>query len=807
MYHVIGTGVTAILLYIISYIFYRIGYFSCNFHKKFWNILLTAAFALTAAAGIFMALQVTYKWDVPFVKTILKWHVEFGIAMVFTGLFHIIWHLSYYLAIFSKQAVSDGYGEFQVIKASRMRLNLFVTGLVSSSVQLLLLREMLNIAGGYELITGIFLGSWLIGSSAGAVLAGSSKLTNLRKINLIFSLGPLMPLSMMLFLSRMFLSTGESPSFLVSLIYTLLVLFPYCLISGFTFVRLLLAARSGNNFPPGKSFSAETLGGVAAGLLISFLTAGILDTYQLLLLTILFSLSYVLVSFYLVSRGYILSVKILTAILAAVLILSSPDVLFRQILLPGLDVKDSEDTPYGNITHGEYNGEQNTYYNQRLLAYNYDVIEREENIHYAMLQRNNLRRVILISGPLGGQLREIAKYDAGEVVYIERDPALTRAFTASPDTFNFRLSVINSDAFRYMRHSPGKAEVIILSVPPPSTLQLNRYYTTEFFSSVKNKLTDGGVFMCSPGPANDYFNKESVRLYSSVYNSLSSVFSFVKPVVGNKLYFLASGKELSVDFCRLDSLKKINNLYVSSDFLSDDLTEKKSDDFSALMDRRIGQNRLSHPVASYHFQLYNFSRDKGEKTPAVLSLILIFAAPLLLTGRRNMLMYFSASALAGFEIVMLLSLQIMIGNMYQLAGLVIAALMAGLAFGSGSSFRLADRLSPIATGILLAILYAAAGSLYNMFTGLNHEIPALAFILLSAFLPAFFTGRLFSGLTSGAQLSSPSSVYSADLAGSALGFILITGVSIPVFGIRSSVYILSGLIFTGLLFGSVKNKL
>ena len=54
-------------------------------------------------------------------------------------------------------------------------------------------------------------------------------------------------------------------------------------------------------------------------------------------------------------------------ILAALIILTSPDLLFRQILLPGITVTGSEDTPYGNITYGEYHGEKSTYYNQRLL--------------------------------------------------------------------------------------------------------------------------------------------------------------------------------------------------------------------------------------------------------------------------------------------------------------------------------------------------------------------------------------------------------------------------------------------------------
>src|SRR5450759_3085672 len=100
-------------------------------------------------------------------------------------------------------------------------------------------------------------------------------------------------------------------------------------------------------------------------------------------------------------------------------------------------------------------------------------------------------------------------------------------------------------------------DVIILLVPPPSTLLLNRYYTTEFFNAVKKRLIPGGIFMCSPGPGENYMNQESLNLYSSIYNSLGSVFKNVKPVVGNKLYFIASDAELSASFCKLAEIKNI----------------------------------------------------------------------------------------------------------------------------------------------------------------------------------------------------------------------------------------------------------
>jgi spermidine synthase len=807
MYHVIGTGLTSILLYLLSYLFFRTGYYSLQFHRKLWNSVLAAVFIITALSGLFMALQTTYKWNIQFIKPLLKWHVETGIGMAFTGIFHLFWHLSYFGKIFKKQESHIENRGFMKQTDKEISVNLFMIGFISTSVQLLLLREMMNISGGYELISGIFLGSWLIASAIGATMAGKSQLSDIRKINLIFSLSPVLSLTLLLLLSRLFLSAGESPGFLVSLIYTFLVLIPFCIVSGFTFIKLISIARAGNDFIPGKSFSIETSGGVAAGILVPLMTTGLLNTYQLLLLLILLSFTYVLITIFIKKDYSKLFIKILITALASCIIIFRPDTFFRQLLLPGIKVTATTDTPYGNITLGKYNDEQSIYYNHRLLAYNNDVIEREENIHYGMLQSESPEKVILISGSLNSHLPELLKYPVRTITYIERDPALARSFIPLKDTSSCKLIIANKDAFRYIRNSEGLVDVIILLIPPPSTLQLNRYYTTEFFKEVKNKLDNDGIFICSPGPGDNYFNKESLKLYSSVYNSLSVVFKNVKPVAGNKLYFIASDKELSLSFCKLAEKRKIKNIYVSSDYLSDDLVIKKSDEVVSLIDRDVRQNSSGFPVGYFHFQSYSFSRNSGEKVPSIILMIMIFAVPALKIKKKNMLMYFSASALAGFEIIILLTLQLIVGNMYQLTGLIIAGLMTGLAIGAGAHIVILNLCSFRIKGILLIVFYTCTGLVYNYILTFNSGLLTITFITLSAFLPALLTGHLFRELTikqEGPSISS--SVYSADLAGSAFGFILISGVAIPVLGIKSSIFLLSLLIFTGLLFGTIRNK-
>lgn len=803
MYHVFSTIFIAILLYLIGCFFYRIGYFTLQQHNKIWNTLLAAAFFATALAGVFLALQINYKWNIPSIKSILKWHVEFGIGMTIAGLIHFLWHLKYYGKLFAKSIPINDKQPFGILSSKKIKTNLFITGLVSSSIQFLMLREMMNITGGYELISGSFLGSWLISSAIGSYLAGKSNLTDIKKINLIFALSPLISLLLMLFLSRVYLNPGETPSLLAALIYTFIVLLPFCMVSGFTFIKLIDTGRE-NGILPGNSFSAETMGGIAAGLLISFLTAGLLNTYKLILLIILLSIGYVLLSFHLTNRKNKIAGILFLSLAALAVLISNPDLYFRQLLQPSISVISTQDTPYGNITRGRYKGEESLYYNQRLLSYRDDATEREEDIHYAMLQRESPQSIIMISGSLNSRLPEILKYPVKSIIYIERDPFLSKyELTAGiPDV----VHVINTDAFNYIRKSKDSADVIILLTPPPSTLLLNRFYTFEFFFTVKKCLARDGVFVCSPGPGDNYYNKESMDLYSSIYNSLAANFRNVKPVVGNKLYFLASDDPLKLSFCEMVEKRHIKNIYVSLDYLEDTLIIKKSQEVSALINHDMKLNRASLPIATLHSQSYHLSKNLDEKIPAMLLMFLVFVVPVFTIRKRDMIMYFSASALAGFELIILLTLQLTVGNMYQLTGLIIAGLMTGLAAGSGIKINLFDTILLRNKVIFLILFYLIFGMIYNYIIVPKNAIISVMEIMLAGFLPAFFTGHVFRQLTVRPEgLTASSQIYSADLAGSAFGFVFVSVIAVPLFGIKASMLLLAALIFAGILLGSVRN--
>jgi hypothetical protein len=172
-----------------------------------------------------------------------------------------------------------------------------------------------------------------------------------------------------------------------------------------------------------------------------------------------------------------------------------------------------------------------------------------------------------------------------------------------------------------------------------------------------------------------------------------------------------------------------------------------------------------------------------------------------------MIMYFSASALAGFEIIILLILQLIIGNMYQLTSLIIAGLMAGLAIGAGVNFNFLSSVSFRFKSAVLFCFYICFGLIFSYILELRGGLLPVIILVLSGLLPALLTGHIFRELTINADIKSDSSsTYSADLAGSAFGFIFLAGFAVPAFGIKVSIFLLSLLIFAGFLLGSIKNK-
>lgn len=100
VYDLLSVGGTSLLLYLLTFFLSRKEKISRSTHRKIWNVLLLITFLVTGLLGLFLVVQFNYEMRLDWFSSLLYWHVEFGIGMAFISIFHVLWHLKYFTALF-----------------------------------------------------------------------------------------------------------------------------------------------------------------------------------------------------------------------------------------------------------------------------------------------------------------------------------------------------------------------------------------------------------------------------------------------------------------------------------------------------------------------------------------------------------------------------------------------------------------------------------------------------------------------------------------------------------------------------------
>ncbi|HPT11757.1 MAG TPA: hypothetical protein PLP69_03970 [Bacteroidales bacterium] len=686
-----------------------------------------------------------------------------------------------------------------------IRSLLFITGFVSSSLQFIMLREVVCLCGGNEFITGLFLAIWLIFSSLGATLPGGRKIINEKHLFLFFAATPIISLALFIFFTRIMIHPGETPSLVKTIALIMISLAPTAVMSSRAFIFLSSAGKKLRQSEPGNSFGLETAGSVIAGILSTTIVILFIRTFLYFIIIEIASF----LAFYLIlyKPGNIVRI-ILTVVSIAALMLTikwAPDFRIRELQLGNINISETFDTPYGNITTGTYYGEEVTFYDFRPLYYNNDNIRCEEDIHFGLLQTEKTDSVLLISGGLFNHLPEIMKYKPEQLVYIEHDPGLLKTediYGRLSDSVN--VTLLSKDAYSYLKKGGKKFNAITELVPQPYTLSLNRYYSREYFGIIKSNLAEGGVFVCNPLPSFNYVSGYYKKALSSVVYALKSSFRNVKVIPGNSLYVIASDDSIRTDFCRLSEEKGISNLYVNCNYFNDNEISRRSNLLMSELDSSLSPNTLLKPVASW-YENSLFIEKQGNKNLALALLILFIAFSLLKIKRGTLLMYSSSCALSGLAVTVIFIFQAIFGNAHLLSALILSLLFSGLATGAAMNrnrlrsfifYPLALAVTILSTGILAnTMMLQAAGSVIA------------GSLMLLTFAAGFFAGSLYRIMTSDRSALSTEKVYGADLSGSASGYLLTGTILIPLMGLTISTFILSGIILVSVFIVSVSSKL
>ena len=105
-YHFFTVLIITVAAYLLTYFLVLLNRVPLNIHRMTWNFALLTSFLITGIIGLVLAFSIDQKLDISWYRNYLWIHVEFGIVMAIISIFHMLWHLKYYLTLFKKQSAT-----------------------------------------------------------------------------------------------------------------------------------------------------------------------------------------------------------------------------------------------------------------------------------------------------------------------------------------------------------------------------------------------------------------------------------------------------------------------------------------------------------------------------------------------------------------------------------------------------------------------------------------------------------------------------------------------------------------------------
>ncbi len=724
--------------------------------------------------------------------------------------------------------------------------------------QSLLIREFLVAFYGNELSIGLILGNWLLLEALGSGWLGrladrwGAKPSSFAALQVLFALFlPLCLLAITMIRRLVGAVPGEGVGLIPIFWSSFLLLAPLGLIDGAMFAfgcRSYIHLVGEEATSIGRVYVLEALGGIVGGVIFTYLFIPFLHALQVVL--ILSALNLVAAALILVSSGLPSCRRrwsprlglVVVLLLANLVVLLSPLAQGLQRWMvsqqwPGYNLLYSENSAYGNVTVVERQG-QYTFLADGIPILNApipDVALSEEMVHLPMLFVAEPRRALVLSGGLGGVLNELAKYPLERIDYAELDPLLIEAVQQFPTPLTagelgdprLRLELVDGRLLvRQLQAGAVGYDLVLVNLPYPSTLQLNRFYTAEFFQMVRDLLTEDGVLVMAMPGSLSYLSNEMRGLNAMAYFTLREVYPQVRPIPGDLTLWLASPSgELSA--ATVDSLverweaRQLETHLVTAQHIRLRLDPAYLDWFWASLGvegREATINRDLHPLGLF----YGLSYWNSHFSPALASIFaltgrlnlwflaiplvicaLLFLAITVRTGRGHGAILPLAIATTGFtgmtaDLVIILSFQSLYGHVYHWIGLLLTAFMGGLAAGGLIMVRRAagvqrDRRTFVWLEVALVLFWILVPLVLNgLYVRLTHPAlfkPVQVVLFLLNALAGFLVGTQFP-LANRLWLrgreprpGSEGALYASDLVGAFLGSILVSVLLIPVLGV------------------------
>jgi spermidine synthase len=494
----------------------------------------------------------------------------------------------------------------------------------------------------------------------------------------------------------------------------------------------------------------------------------------------------------------------------------------------------SHDGPFGNTSVLETGGERAFFVNGVHAFETGAALAGEQWVDLPLLAHPSPRRVLLVGGG-PRTVREVLGHHPESVIYVELDPVLIDAGRryAPPELVRVlddrRVRIVLGDARLHasrLAREHGPFDAILVALGDPTTAQLNRYYTLEWFRQAAGLLADGGLLGFHLMSSGDYLSDDLRSYNACVFHTARAAGLHLDVFPGLQAVFVASrtpGATVGLSdppgalAARLRSRGLPPDLLLAAFYDALDPSRRSDRRRELEAQRDVRRNRDLTPTCYYYAQVLwaSWWRDstRGLLRSAqrltlghVLGLIALTAVAVGLACRLSRspgrvaapyaLLVTGAGGMT-LEVALLLGLQSLYGYVYGIVGYAVGVLMAGLAVGAWWAQRL-DRVRPDAALVLtqVGLILAAAATPLGLL-GLQRLAPLwastswlpVAAISLLMGLTGLVVGATFPcalRLAKGVAVHGATALYAIDLLGACGGALLAGLALIPLLGVAAT---------------------
>ncbi|MDD5477556.1 MAG: hypothetical protein PHG87_05095 [Candidatus Omnitrophica bacterium] len=567
-------------------------------------------------------------------------------------------------------------------------------GIIAAIFQLVILREFSFSIAKNELAFVVAVGFWIIFCSLGSILKTSKRLrTTLLCIlaSLSFSFSVCL---IHLAKSLAGLKYYEAAGLGLVLFLSIILIGPTAFTIGLAF-RHFVQEYIRENQPQkdiyAKFFAFEAIGFFLGGMAFTFCFIDYTNP-------LIFALS-PLILLPAIKNHY---KKILPACLIIIITIISA-VSFNSILkkeFANADILVNLGSSYGPIIATCKAGATTLFSGGSSLATSEDRSANEEFIHMSLSATSPLvnKDVLFVGAAISGQVEEIAKYKLNSLDCLQINPLISKlAKNKLPAGLKSKVNFITDDPRLYLKNTNRQYDAILMNMPAPVNLALNRYFTEEFFKLIPGRLKPKGIFAFTIPSKREILSPQFARFDSSIINAIDRVFTNTFIIPSDSMIVIASDKlkinadDLLNNFTKVNPRTKFFTIYHFKDYLDPAMRSYTE----SMLDRNVPANTDLNPSGFLNYLILeqikfypNLKIDFNKMRSSIAAALLLLAALIIIFGylfkkiscllNTGMIGFTSIS----FSSIIFVLFQLYCGALFWKLGLLIALFMAGLSIGT-----------------------------------------------------------------------------------------------------------------------------